>query len=290
VRPTDLHFTPADFAVPTSRGPVRVTWLGTAGFSIEHDGTTVLIDPYLTRASIPSLIAAPLRSDPAAVARHAPRADAIVAGHTHFDHVLDVPAIARATGARVFGSRSCAALCQSAGVPNAQVVDVESAMRGEPHRAEVGPFSLRFIPSVHSAFLLGRIPFPGDISDCDQLPLRTHRYRCGAVFGVELRVADKTLYHLGSADLLDARAPRNIDLLLMCVAGWTTTPRFTDRVMRAFTPRAILLSHWDNFLSPMSEGARMLPAMQLPRLVEGLTRVDPSVRIGALPLLGSVAL
>ena len=290
MRPTDLHFTPADFAVPTSRGPIRVTWLGTAGFSIEHDGTTVLIDPYLTRASIPSLLAAPLRSDPAAVARHAPRADAIVAGHTHFDHVLDVPAIARATGARVFGSRSCAALCQSAGVPDPQVVDVESAMRGEPHRAEVGPFSLRFIPSVHSAFLLGRIPFPGDISDCDQLPLRTHRYRCGAVFGVELRVADKTLYHLGSADLLDARAPRNIDLLLMCVAGWTTTPRFTDRVMRAFTPRAILLSHWDNFLSPMSAGAQMLPAMQLPRLVEGLTRVDPSVRIGALPLLGSVSL
>ena len=83
---------------------------------------------------------------------------------------------------------------------------------------------------------------------------------------------------------------RDVDLLLMCVAGWTTTPRFTDRVMRAFTPRSILLSHWDDFLSPMSAGARMLPAMQLPRLVEGLTRVDPSVRLGALPLLGSIAL
>lgn len=290
VRPTDIHFKPDDFEVPTRRGPVRVTWLGTAGFSIEHDGTTVLIDPYLTRASLPRLLAAPLRSDPAAVARHAPRADAIVAGHTHFDHVLDVPAIARRTGARVFGSRSCAALCRADGVPESHVVDVESAMRGEPHRAEVGPFSLRFIPSVHSAFLLGRIPFPGDISDCDQLPLRTQHYRCGTVFGVELRVAGRTLYHLGSADLLDARCPRDVDLLLMCVAGWTTTARFTDRVMRAFTPRTILLSHWDNFLSPMDAGARMLPAMQLPRLVEGLTRVDPSVRIGALPLLGSVSL
>lgn len=290
MKPTDLHFAPSAFEVPTGRGPIRVTWLGTAGFSIEHAGTVVLIDPYLTRASLPRLIAAPLRSDLAAIARHAPKADAIIAGHTHFDHVLDVPAIARATGAKVYGSRSCASLCQSAGVPAAQVVDVEGSMRGEPLQVEVGPFTLRFIPSVHSAFMLGRVPFPGDISDCDQVPLRAQHYRCGAVFGVELRVGGKTLYHLGSADLLDVRAPRDVDLLLMCVAGWTTTARFTDRVMRAFTPGAIVLSHWDNFLAPMSAGATMLPAMQLPRLVEGLTRVDPSVRLGALPLLGSVEL
>lgn len=290
MKPTDLPFARNAFEVPSGRGPIRVTWLGTAGFAIEHAGTVVLIDPYLTRASLPALIASPLRSDHAAIARHAPKADAIVAGHTHFDHVLDVPAIARSTGAKVFGSKSCAALCQGSGVPASQIVDVEGSMRGEPLQAEVGPFTLRFIPSVHSAFMLGRVPFPGDISDCDQVSMRSHHYRCGAVFGVELRVAGKTLYHLGSADLLDVRAPRDVDLLLMCVAGWTTTARFTHRVMRAFTPRAILLSHWDNFLSPMSAGAKMLPAMQLPRLVEGLTRVDSSVRLGALPLLGSIEL
>ena len=288
--PDDLRFAPRDFEVPDGRAPIRVTWLGTAGFAIEHGGTTVLIDPYLTRASIPRLLAAPLRSDADAVARHAPKADAIVAGHTHFDHVLDVPAIARATGATVYGSRSCAALCRVEGVPEARVVDVEGAMRGAPVQAEVGPFTLRFIPSVHSAFALGRVPFPGDIDDCDKVPIRAHRYRCGAVFGVELRVANRTIYHLGSANLLDVEVPRDVDLLLMCVAGWTSTERFTDRVMRASRPRAIVLSHWDDFFRPLAKPAVMLPAMQLPRLVDGLTRVDGSVRIGALPLLGSVSL
>ena len=33
-----------------------------------------------------------------------------------------------------------------------------------------------------------------------------------------------------------------------------------------------------------------LLGMQMPRLVEGLTAVDPSVRIGTVPLLGSVEL
>ncbi|MCB9600246.1 MAG: MBL fold metallo-hydrolase [Sandaracinus sp.] len=290
MRPSDLRFSSRAFDVPTSRAPIRVTWLGTAGFAIEHEGTTILIDPYVTRVSLPTAIARPLASDVSLARRFAPKADAIVTGHTHFDHVLDVPTIAKLTGATVYGSRSCTHLCRAEGVAEERVVDVETTMRGEPVRAQVGPFELRFVPSVHSAFALGRIPFPGDIADCADVPLRTHHYKCGAVFGVELRVAGKRLYHLGSADLLDVKVPRDVDLLLMCVAGWTTTPRFTSRVMQAFTPDAVLLSHWDDFFSPMDAGAKMLPAMQLPRLVEELTREDPSVKLGALPLLGSVCL
>lgn len=290
MKPEDLRFPEPAFERPAGRDPVRVTWLGTAGFAIEHGEHVVLIDPYLTRAPLWRCLAAPLRSDPALVRRYAPRASAIVAGHTHFDHVLDVPAIARATGATVYGSTSCAHLCRIEGVPEDQIVDVQDQVRREPYRAEVGPFELRFVPSVHSKLVLGRVPAPGDISDCDQVPLRTERYRCGAVFGVDVRVAGRRLYHLGSADLVEAGPEPGVDLLMMCVAGWTVTSRFTPRMMRALQPGAILLSHWDNFFRPMSDGARMLPAMQLPRLVEQLTAMDRSVRLGTVPLLGTVEL
>ncbi len=291
MRPEDVRFDARAFEVPAGRGPIRLRWLGTAGFVIEHDGFTLLIDPYLTRASMLACLRAPLSSDAAAVRRFAPpRVDAIVAGHTHFDHVLDVPAIAKATGARVFGSRSCATLCRLEGVPEDQIVDVEAMRSPRAIRAEVGPFDLRFVPSCHSAFFFGRIPGPGDISDCEQVPLATTHYRCGAVFGVDVRVAGRRIYHLGSADLLDGWPERDVDLLLLCVAGWTTTERFVPRVMSALRPGAILLSHWDNFFSPMDRGATPLPAMRMPRLVDGLTAIDPSVAIGALPLLGELEL
>jgi L-ascorbate metabolism protein UlaG (beta-lactamase superfamily) len=290
VRPDDLRFAADAFAPPATRPPVTVTWLGTAGFAIEHDGTTLLIDPYVTRASLWDCVRAPLRSDAAAVARWTPRADAIVAGHTHFDHALDVPAIARATGATVYGSRSCAALCHIAGVPGERVVDVESAMRGEPVRAQVGPFALRFLPSAHSAFLFGRVPYPGEISDCDQVPMRTGRYRCGAVFGVEITVAGRRLYHLGSANLVDAHRAADVDLLLMCVAGWTSTRDFPTRVLSAFSPGAILLSHWDDFFRPMEAGARPLPALAFPRLVDALGAANRDLRLGTVPIGGAVAL
>jgi L-ascorbate metabolism protein UlaG (beta-lactamase superfamily) len=231
-----------------------------------------------------------LRPDGEAIRRYTPRADAIIVGHTHFDHVLDVPKIAQRTGARVFGSRSAAALCRAAGVPEERIEVIEAAGWGaQPVVRDVGPFVLRFVPSEHSRLFFGRVPFPGEIADCGQVPVRLAGYRCGAVFGVEIRVAGRTLYHLGSAELVDAHVDtRNVDLLLLCVAGWTAGRDLPERIMRRLGPGAVLLSHWDDFLRPMGKPARALPAVGLSRLVDRLARAAPSVRVGTVPILGDV--
>lgn len=288
MHPEDIAWAPDALG---RRGPdaVRVRWLGTAGFAIAHAGQTLLVDPYLTRASLPRCLLAPLRTDRDAVRRHVEKADAVVVGHTHFDHALDVPFIARTTGARVFGSRSAAALCLARGVNPDRVEVVERDAGSLPVEREVGPFSLRFVPSVHSPLVLGRVPFPGEISDCGDVPMRAEAYRCGAVFGVEIRVAGRTIYHLGSAEIVGANvAVKNVDLLLMCVAGWTTSRALPERVGRFLAPGAVLLSHWDDFLRPLDRPARLLPAMQLPRLVERLTQAVAGVRVGTVPILGEV--
>lgn len=271
---------------------VHVRWLGTAGFELRHGDHVVLFDPYLTRASLTRCLLSTLSPDVAAITRHVARADAIVVGHTHFDHVLDVPAIARLTDARVFGSRSAATLCRADGVPPSQVVDVESALRAGTYVAEVGPFELRFFPSAHSKLLFGkRVPAAGDIDDCDAVPLRAGGYRCGAVFAVEVRVAGRTIFHLGSAELVESSLPpRQVDLLLFCVAGWQQTPRVIERATSRLSPRAVLLSHWDDFFRPIGDGTHALPGMQLPRVVERFHATTRDVRVGTVPVLGEVLL
>lgn len=272
-----------------AEGSVRVRWLGTAGFAIEHGDHAILIDPYVTRASLGACVSGALRPDLAAVARYAPRADAIIVGHTHFDHALDVPAIARRTGALVFGSRSAAALCHAAGVPAGRVRDVERAPGSPPVVAEVGPFRLRFIPSAHSRFLLGRVPFPGDIADCDDVPMRAERYRCGAVFAVEIQVAGRAVVHLGSAEMTDpAFEKRDPDLVLLCTAGWQSSGDLPERITRALSPRAVLLSHWDDFFRPLDRPVRALPAMAMPRLADRLRGAAREVQIGVVEPLGEV--
>lgn len=268
-------------------GPVSVTWLGTAGFCVEAEGQRLLLDPYLTRASLSTTAFGRLVTDESLIAPWTERVAAIVTGHTHFDHALDVPALARVSGAPVFGSSSAARLVRAAGLPASQAVDVQA--KGLPFEAEVGPFRLRFVASQHSRFLMGRVPYAGEIADCDQIPDRTGAYRCGAVFRIEIRVAGRTLVHVGSADLVDdAAAPIESDLVMACVAGWTSTKDFPERLLRAVNPHQILLSHWDNFFRPAALGAKLLPAMKLPVLTERLARTG--VRVGAVEIGEAVTL
>lgn len=286
MRPDDLFW-----QEPLGASGIEIQWLGTAGFAISHEDHVLLIDPYLTRASLSQCLLHSLLPDAALARSLTPKADAILLSHTHFDHALDTPEIARQTGAKVFGSRSAIHLCRSEGVPEAQLICVEASAGSEPTEAEVGPFRLRFWPSAHSAFLLGRVPFPGDIADCTDVPLRASGYRCGAVFGAEIEVAGRRLFHVGSAELVEQGwRVRNIDLALACVAGWTTTERYPERLATALSPAAVLLHHWDNFLRGIDRGARALPAMQMPALADRLARAAPGIRIGTLPLLGRIRL
>lgn len=288
MRPDDLQWKP-DALVPVEQGRVQLRWLGTAGFEIRHGEHVLLIDPYLSRAPLWRLAVAPLESDPELVRKHVPRADAVIAGHTHFDHVLDVPTIARQTGCRVFGSTSAAQLCRASGVGTQQVVDVEREVASGEVIHEVGPFRLRFMASAHSKFALGRVPFPGEITDCDQVPLRTEAYKCGAVFSIEIQVAGLKLVHLGSAELVEATVgASNVDLLMLCVAGWHASASLPERVMKSLSPRAVVLSHWDDFFQPMADGARLLPAIRFPQLAERLIRADSSLKVGTLPMLGTL--
>jgi L-ascorbate metabolism protein UlaG (beta-lactamase superfamily) len=286
---------PADLFFPTGTtlggaGTVRVTWLGTAGFAIEHDDQVLLLDPYLTRASLTRCVLAPLRTNAVLTQRLVPRADAIVLSHTHFDHALDTPEIARRTRARIFGSRSALHLCRSHGLSDTQLECVEPE-GGAPHHAEVGPFRLRFWPSAHSAFLLGRVPFPGDIADCSDVPMRTEAYRCGAVFGTEIEVGGRRIFHVGSAQLVERGwNVRAVDLALACVAGWTSTERYPERLVAALSPGAVLLHHWDNFLHGIDGDARALPGMRFHALIDRLDAAAPRLPIGALPLLGTLRL
>jgi hypothetical protein len=135
------------------------------------------------------------------------------------------------------------------------------------------------------------VPFAGEIADCSDVPMRAEAYKCGAVFGVEIRVAGRILYHLGSAELVDASVDvKHVDLLLMCVAGWNAGRDVPERVARRLDPGAVLLSHWDDFLRPLGRRVRALPGMQLPRLVERLGRAAPGVRMGTVAPLGHVFL
>ncbi len=241
--------TARQLATPLALPPgLEVTWLGTAGFRFAYEGTVLWIDPYVTRLPLAALVRRRVvPSAPDAVGRWIDRADAVLVGHTHFDHALDVPAIVRATGARAFGSASLDHLMRIHGLSSTVV---------EPHRDyEVGPFRFHFVPSVHSKLQLGLgIPYSGELT-CDHLDeLTPQAYKCGQVWGIYIEVAGTRLYHQGSADLLeDEIHDKGVDIFLCGISGRRFTHNYVERIVRALQPQAIVPTHYDDFFRPRSE-------------------------------------
>ena len=68
---------------------LKITWLGHGGWSIKTAEHTILLDPFLTDCPTATESADSIA------------ADFILVSHGHFDHIADVPAIAKRTGAQV---------------------------------------------------------------------------------------------------------------------------------------------------------------------------------------------
>lgn len=279
--------TPADFAWPpapittVSSPTLSLRWLGTAGYELAYDGCTILIDPYVTRVSLGTFLLAPLRPNEEIVARTIERADAVFVGHSHFDHALDVPLIARRTGAHVYGSVSTAALLRASGVGAEQIHECSG---GEI--IEVGPFRVRMVPSEHSCIGLGRrVPYAGDIPCSCEMPMRGYDYRCGQVFGLAISVAGLRLYHAGSANLIDdAIEERDSDVFLMGISGRFATERYIARVLRRLTPRLVVPMHYDNFFRPLQRPMRLLPRTKFGEFSDEVFRFDRQIAIRTLEI------
>ncbi len=257
---------------------MSLEWLGTAGFRLTHEGTTLLIDPFLTRRSLgQTLGSSTVRTDPEVVARLAPEADAVLIGHCHFDHAMDVPELAR-RGAAVYGSSNVVRLLGLHGL-------ADTAVEVDPQAVyEIGPFTVRFVPGRHSKLLLGlAVPSDGELT-CDSLDgLSSSAYRCGQVYGIHIEVDGTTFFHLGSADLVEEEYRLGpVDLLLCCIAGRSMTRDFTPRVLSTFEPGLLVPHHLDDFFAPIDAPMGLSLNIDVSGFVDDAHRVDPSLDIATL--------
>lgn len=254
---------------PESAAPSRVTlkYLGTAGWEISDGRTTLLVDPYLSRLHMTSpnddVLPGDTRrrftpgdaaeSDTATIDKHIQRADFILITHTHPDHVLDVPYIARKTAATVIGTESARNLARAYGIPGDKLI----VARGGDD-LEFESWSVRVIPSLHG--ILRRAPFlrrdpnappaPSAIPLDAAAPLHLNQFAEGGTLAYLIRLGGKQILVFGSMNYIE----REVEGLRPDVALVGAMPErreihdYTNRLLKAIGyPRMVLPTHWDRF-------------------------------------------
>lgn len=121
-----------------SIGRATLDWLGCATFRLIRDDLVVFLDAYIDR--VPSALPTGVTT------ADIDRADWVVVGHSHFDHLWGAQRVAKQTGATIIGSYESVRIMAEQGVPTRQLMPVAG---GE--RIQLSPeVTVGVFPSLHS--------------------------------------------------------------------------------------------------------------------------------------------
>jgi L-ascorbate metabolism protein UlaG (beta-lactamase superfamily) len=246
------------FVAPPSSG-VRVTYVGTNGYLLETSDSATLIDPYFSRIGLAAVASnSPIEPSITRIRSGMDRLpkdiDAILVTHGHFDHLLDVPEIARRTGAPIIASPTSCHLAQAAGISASNTLPVRAG-----DFLERGGVRVYALPTVHDR-IFGVMPFPGVRAAVPQAPRRPSDWVCGEPLAFLVEIGGKRIYvdSGGTVAALPAITAGPVDLAILGVYLPDSRKRLLP-ALRRLRPRFILPSHQDDFFRPLSDGFRFGP-------------------------------
>jgi L-ascorbate metabolism protein UlaG (beta-lactamase superfamily) len=258
-------------ALPPTQS-VTLKWLGTAGWEIQFAQSKILIDPFLTRKQ--SVASEEWVTDEEAVLKVINGADYIFAGHSHVDHIGDIPFIAKRFGAKVIGSRTTVNLALSAGVDKAQLTTVRG---GETLAFK--DFSVQVIESQHGILSRGgqkHQPRSAEITG----PIS------GPILGKHFVEGGSYLYYFtfGKLCMLDQSTGNFIEEKLhgfnpdVAILAANSNYDWTEAI-KILRPKTVIAHHYDEWHVPFSSGMTAAVRRRAEHLEQQVKAVDSKTRV-----------
>lgn len=281
--------------------PIQLKYFGTAGWEISDGKITVLVDPYITRMKLgtgPGVSAEDTRktvlrsdvfvSDTLLIDSLITKADFILVHHSHFDHLADVPYIAKKTGAKVIGTETTRNILRGYGVPEEQLYPVKG---GEDYQFE--NFSVQVIPTIHSALNNKHYIDSRTYTEVPKVPLKVSEFVEGGSLMFLARFDHHTILTMGSMNFVERElVGQKPDILLAGVnRSQLGLYNYNERLLEVTNyPKIIIPTHWDNFRLPYGFSQESGVEQKLIPFQEAVKKLSPNTKVIIPKHLGTISL
>ena len=319
--PIDPGATPIPPGDPAYETSVQIKYLGAGSVLIKRGADRLLTAPFFSNPSIPRVILGELtfaefKSRPEQVDRFLGPKDepdlagvtAVLVGHAHYDHLMDLPYIKKRflPRAKIYGSTTMKyTLAGDRDLNVDDLVSVEwqawaAPVDGEPEQPGKWWYAsprLRFmaLKSEHAPIFWGIKFWEGGYQGpLQELPTRPSGWREGQTLAylidflggdgktVEFRIhyqdaASNPPY--GFAPLFSGSPDeRRVDVAILCMPGFNQVKEYPEAIIKRSNARAALLIHWEDFFALLPDEPSELRTVPTLDAQEFLRRLKPALK------------
>lgn len=245
--------------IPT--GSVSVRYTGTATLLFSDGETTWMTDGWFSRPGPVEVLFGTIEPDLDAITAGLERneVDALAAVfvlHSHYDHAMDAPEVAKRTGALLLGSESTANIGRGWGLPEEQIRVVK-----DREAIELGRFTLTPIVIRHFQFpdpaMRARLLENPTIEEPLVPPVGAFEYRVGQAYALHVSHPKGAWLVVGSAGFVEgALEGFEADVVFLGAGGLGSQTEayreaYWNETVGRVRPRRVIPIHWDSLTGPI---------------------------------------
>ena len=249
----------ADSEIP--EGSVTVRYTGTSTLLFSDGETQWMVDGWFTRVGPLELMFGKIAPDHDAITlglerNHVGALSVVIPIHSHFDHAMDSPEVAKRTGAVLLGSESSANIGRGWGLDESQI---RIAVDHQP--VQVGRFTITLIPTRHFEFpdpaVAERALSDPTISEPLVPPVGAFEYRVGQPYAIHVSHPRGRWLIQGSAGYIEGGlSGYDADVVFLGTGGiGSQTEAYREaywhETVTTIGATRVIPIHWDSLTGPI---------------------------------------